>query len=228
NGPSWGRLKARTRPAVGNHEYQTTAAAGYFDYFNGVGVAIGPAGDRTKGYYSYDAGAWHVVVLNSNCNKITNTTNGADCAVGSAQYNWLQNDLTTHPTACTLAYWHHPLFTTGSHYGDADLQYVKPLFQLLYNNNADLVLNGHDHNYQRWAPQDPNGNLDSARGIREFVVGTGGRDLDGFATSSTHVEARDRNTFGVIKLTLHATSYDWQFVPEAGQTWTDSGSTNCH
>ena len=227
-GPTWGRLKAQTRPAAGNHEYNTTGAAGYYDYFNGVGNATGPAGDRTKGYYSYDAGAWHIVVLNSNCNKITGTTNGGDCAVGSTQYNWLQNDLTTHPTPCTLAYWHHPLFTTGSHYQDADLQYVKPLFQLLYNNNAELVLNGHDHNYQRWAPQDPNGNLDSARGIREIVVGTGGRDLDGFPISSTHVEARDRNTFGVLKLTLHASSYDWQFVPEAGQTWTDSGSTNCH
>ncbi len=227
-GPTWGRLKAQTRPAAGNHEYNTTGATGYYDYFDGVGNASGPAGDRTKGYYSYDAGAWHVVVLNSNCNKITGTTNGGDCAVGSTQYNWLQNDLASHPNLCTLAYWHHPLFTTGSHYQDADEQYVKPLFQLLYDNNADLVLNGHDHNYQRWAPQDPNGNLDAARGIREIVVGTGGRDLDGFPISSTHVEARDRNTFGVLKLTLHASSYDWQFVPEAGQTWTDSGSTNCH
>jgi hypothetical protein len=225
--PSWGRLKAKTRPAIGNHEYNVSPR-GYFDYFNGVGNATGPAGDRTKGYYSYDAGAWHILVLNSNCNKITGTTNGADCAVGSTQYSWLQNDLATHPNLCTLAYWHHPLFTTGSHYQDADLQYVKPLFQLLYNNNADLVLNGHDHNYQRWTPQDPNGNRDTARGIREIVVGTGGRDLDGFPISSANVEARDRNTFGVIKLTLHASSYDWKFVPEAGQTWTDSGSTNCH
>ena len=227
-GPTWGRLKARTRPSVGNHEYQTQNASGYFDYFNGVGNATGPAGDRTKGYYSFEVGAWHVVVLNSNCNKITGTTNGADCAVGSPQHTWLQNDLATHPNRCTLAYWHHPLFTVGTHYQDVELTYLRPIFQLLYDNNADLVLNGHDHNYQRWAPQDPNGNRDTARGIREIVVGTGGRDLSGFPISSANVEARDRNTFGVIKLTLHPASYDWQFVPEAGQTWTDSGTTACH
>ncbi len=226
-GPTWGRLKAKTRPAIGNHEYNVSPS-GYFDYFNGAGNATGPAGDRTKGYYSYDAGAWHVVVLNSNCNKITGTTNGADCAVGSTQYNWLQNDLSTHPSLCTLAYWHHPLYTSGSHYQDVDEQYVKPLFQLLYNNNAELVLNGHDHDYERFAPQDANGKADAARGVREIVVGTGGRDLDGFRITSPNVESRNSQTFGVIKLTLHASSYDWQFVPEAGQTWTDSGSTNCH
>jgi hypothetical protein len=226
--PTWGRLKARTRPSVGNHEYQKAPATGYFDYFNGIGNATGPAGDRTKGYYSFDSGAWHIMVINSNCNKITGTTNGADCAVGSPQYTWLQNDLATHPNRCTLAYWHHPLFSVGTHYQDADLKYVKPIFQLLYDNNADLVLNGHDHNYQRWTPQDPNGNRDTVRGIREIVVGTGGRDLSGFPISSANVEARNRNVFGVIKLTLHPSSYDWQFVPEAGQTWAESGSTACH
>ena len=219
--PSWGRVKAKTRPSAGNHEYNNTppTATGYYDYFNGIGNANGPAGDRTKGYYSFDQGAWHFIALNSNCTVI-------GCGTTSAQYAWLQNDLAAHPSRCTLAYWHHPVFTIGDH--QPDEMGMRSLLQLLYDNNADLVLNGHDHNYQRWAPQKPDGTLDTARGIREIIVGTGGRDHAGFSRSSPNVESSNSNTFGVLKLTLRPDSYDWQFIPEAGQTFTDSGSTACH
>lgn len=210
--PTWGRARARTHPVAGNHEYLTGNATGYFGYF---GTA---AGDPAKGYYSYDLGSWHVIALNSNCSKI------GGCGVGSAQEQWLRADLQANPAACTLAYWHHPRFSSGVHGSNVAYQ---ALWQALYDARADVVLNGHDHDYERFLPQTPSGAPDSASGIREFVVGTGGKSH--YAVSPiANSEVRNGDTYGVLKLTLHGTSYDWQFVPIAGATFTDSGSGSCH
>lgn len=220
-GPSWGRFASLSRPVPGNHEYETSGASGYFDYFNGVGNANGPAGSRGQGYYSYDVGSWHMISLNSNCAEI------GGCGSGSPEETWLQSDLAAHASVrCTLAYWHHPLFTSGAETGGAVTQ---QLFTDLYNANADVVLNGHEHQYERFAPQNPSGGLDTARGIREFVVGTGGRSLEGFnSTITANSQVRNDTTFGVLRLTLHPGSYDWQFVPAAGGTFTDTGTGTCH
>ena len=208
-GPSWGALKSRTRPAVGNHEYEGSSTAGpYFDYF---GSAAGP---RAKGWYSYDLGAWHVVVLNSNCSQVS-------CKKGSAQEQWLRADLAAHPTACTLAYFHHPLFSSSF-----SASAVRPLWQALDDNKADVVVNGHVHNYERFAPQDPSGRADPG-GIREFVVGTGGDSHTSFNNVAPNSQVRNASTFGVLKLTLHPGSYDWKFVPVAGKSFTDSGTSRC-
>jgi hypothetical protein len=211
--PTWGRHKSRTRPAVGNHEYLTSGAAGYFDYFGAA------AGDPKKGYYSYNLGAWHIVVLNSNCSKV------GDCDSGSPQEQWLRQDLKAHPTKCTLAYWHHPRFSFGSYSNDSSTQ---DLWQALYDNGAEIVLSGHDHNYQRWALQTPTGTRDGARGIRQFVVGTGGKSHTALRTPPANVEKFNGDTSGVLQLSLRPDGYDWKFVPVAGQTFTDSGSGSCH
>lgn len=211
--PTWGRHKARTRPAPGNHDYYTAGAIGYYNYFGST------AGDPTKGYYSYDLGAWHVIVINSECAQV------GGCYAGSPQEEWLRADLAAHPTACTLAYWHSPRFSSGSTHGSSLL--MQAIWQALYDFRADLVLTGHEHNYERFAPQDPLGNLDNARGIREFVVGTGGKSHYGFGTILPNSQARNSDTYGVLKLTLHSASYDWEFIPEAGKTFTDSGSASC-
>jgi acid phosphatase type 7 len=216
--PSWGRIGTVTHPALGNHEYGTSGAAGYFDYFNGVGASTGPAGERGKGYYSFGLGAWHLIALNSNCTRVS-------CAAGSPQEQWLRADLAANTDTCTLAYWHHPRFSSGQH-GDNPI--TAPLWQALYDYNADLILSGHDHLYERFAPQTPTGEPDPARGMREFVVGTGGRSHYSFGVPKPNSEARNSDAFGVLKLTLHPGSYDWNFVPEAGATFTDSGSANCH
>lgn len=207
--PSWGRHKARTYPSPGNHDYHTPGAAGYFDYF---GAAVG---DPAEGYYSYDLGAWHVVVLNSNI----------AVEPGSAQHEWLRADLASSTATCTVAYWHHPLFSSGDH---GNQNNMKPTWDELYSANVDVVVNGHDHDYERFALQDPSGEADPARGIREFVVGTGGVDLRPFKTIHSNSEVRNAATHGVLKLTLNPTSYDWEFIPVAGETFTDSGSGNCH
>ena len=213
--PSWGRHKARTRPSAGNHEYEAAGASGYFGYFGAA------AGDPLKGYYSYDLGTWHVVVLNSNCAEV------GGCDTTSAQGQWLQGDLAAHSNAaCTLAYFHHPLFSSGSDNGN-DPE-MRPIWDSLYAAGAEMVLNGHDHDYERFAPQTASGVADSARGIREFVVGTGGRSHYSFGTIRDNSQVRNSDTFGVLKLTLHPTSYDWQFVPEVGKTFSDSGSASCH
>jgi len=159
---TWGRAKTRTRPAVGNHEFHSTGGTPYFDYFGAA------AGDPKTGYYSYELGTWHIIVLNSECQDV------GGCEAGSPQEKWLRANLAAHPAACTLAYWHKPLFSSGSAHGN-DLT-VKPLFQALYDANADVVITGHDHDYERFAPQTPDGAADPARGIREFVVGTGGKE----------------------------------------------------
>jgi hypothetical protein len=209
--PTWGRFKAITHPTSGNHEYNTAGAAGYYDYF---GAAAGPRG---KGYYSYDLGAWHLIAINSNCTQV------GGCNAGSAQERWLRADLAASAARCTLAYWHHPLFSSGTHGSDPR---TAPLWQALYEHGADVVLTGHDHNYQRFAPQTASGVADP-RGIREFVVGTGGRGHYAVNTPIANQEVAKTGTFGVLKLTLHALSYDWAFVPESGAAFTDSGSASC-
>ncbi len=225
---SWGQFKSITYPAVGNHEYLTdggatpaestacnatnSMASGYFNYFGAS------AGDPTKGYYSYNKGAWHIVVLNSNCGE------AGGCNANSPQYVWLQQDLANNPTQCTMAYYHIPVHSSG---GRASIN-MKSMFALLYSKNADLILSGHDHTYERFAPQDANGVADPVRGIREFVVGTGGANHTTLAVRQPNSEVFDQSTYGVLKLTLHSNSYDWQFVPEAGKTFTDSGTTMCH
>jgi hypothetical protein len=211
--PTWGRHKSRTKPAAGNHEYQTSGAAGYFGYFGAA------AGDPKKGYYSYKLGSWHIVVLNSNCSKV------GGCGASSPQETWLRQDLKAHPTKCTLAYWHHPRFSFGQY---DDNTATQALWQALYDHGAEIVLAGHDHNYQRYAPQTPSGAKNTTRGIRQFVVGTGGKSHYGLGSPPPNVEKFNGDTIGILRLTLRATGYDWKFVPVAGKTFTDTGSASCH
>jgi hypothetical protein len=206
--PSWGRHKERTRPAIGNHEWVTPDAAGYFDYF---GNAAGEAG---QGWYSYDAGAWHVVVLNSSCSK-----NGG-CDPDDPQAEWLRADLAANPSTCTLAYWHHPRWSSGEYGDDANMQ---TYWDILDAAGADVILNGHSHNYERFDKLDATGTPDP-EGMRQFIVGTGGGGLSRFSTIHPSSAARDDQTYGVLRLTLHLDSYDWQFIPIAGHTFTDVGS----
>jgi hypothetical protein len=215
--PAWGRFKDRTRPALGNHEYAEPTASGYFQYW---GALAGPPG---KGFYSYDLGAWHIVVLNTNCSA----RNLGGCGAGSPQEIWLKEDLAQHPDACLLAYGHHALFSSGVFKNHAVHPELKQLWEDLYAAHADLVLAGHEHSYERFAPQDPDGKADPEHGIREIVVGTGGRnhDLLGFATPNS--EVRDWETFGVLKLTLDTGKYSWEFLPEEGKAFRDSGSGVC-
>jgi PKD repeat protein len=211
--PSWGRVKGITFPAPGNHDYDELGAAGYFQYFGPV------AGDPAEGYYSFDVGDWHVVSLNSNCGDV------GGCDAGSTQEQWLRNDLANNPRACTLAYWHHPRFSSGFHGDDSD---VEPLWRALYEAGADVALSGHDHDYERFALQTATGALDTAYGIRQFVVGTGGKSLRPLAVLSPNSEVFDSSSFGVLFMTLRADAYEWQFVPDSIGTFTDSGSQNCH
>jgi hypothetical protein len=214
-GPSWGRHLARIRPAPGNHDY-TTAIPDGADYHAYFGAAAGPKG---KGYYSYDLGAWHIVVLNSECNLVS-------CAAGSEQETWLRADLAAHPSRCTLAIMHRPHLSYSSPTGSS---YTRALFAALHAAGVDLLLSGHYHWYERFRPMGPDGKADPAQGIRQFIVGTGG-SLPMFNTggwipeSELHLEG----TFGVLKLTLHPDRYDWSFIPEAGKTATDSGTAPCH
>jgi acid phosphatase type 7 len=212
--PTWGRHKARTKPSVGNHEYQTPGASGYFNYFRAS------AGPPNKGYYSYNRGEWHIVALNSMCEKV------GGCGTTSPMVKWLKQDLSANSgKKCTLAYFHHPLFSSGQHGNHTKM---RPTWSALYAANVDVVVNGHDHNYERFARQRPDGTLDGRRGIREFVVGTGGGTLRRFGAINPHSQVRNANTHGVLKLTLNAQSYSWKFVPVAGKTFTDSGTTSCH
>jgi hypothetical protein len=207
--PSWGRAKARTRPVPGNHDYNTSGAAGYFSYF---GTA---AGDPGKGYYSYDLGGWHILALNSSL--------AVDSQ--SPQVKWIRADLADHPLLCTLAYFHHPRFSSGSQHGnDASMQ---AMWQALYDAGVDIVISGHDHIYERFAPQTPTGQLDLGRGIREFVVGTGGASLYTIGSIKANSEVRNITNRGVLKLALYADHYDWQFIPTSG-SFTDTGSASCH
>lgn len=214
-GPTWGRFKDRTRPAPGNHEYHSKGASAYSRYFGAA------AGDPQKGYYSYELGGWHIIALNSECAAV------GGCEAGSPQEQWLRQDLGSHPAKCTLAYWHKPLFSSGAAHGN-DPE-VRPLWDALYAAHADVVIGGHDHHYERFAPQAPSGKLDIQRGIREFVVGTGGKNSHRIlGAPKPNSEVRQADTFGVLKLTLYTEGYEWEFVPQAGRTFTDSGSGTCH
>jgi hypothetical protein len=212
--PSWGRVKAVTRPIPGDGDYGVSGAAGYFDYFGAA------AGTRGQGYYSYDVGAWHIIALNTACQKVP-----GGCGPGSPQEQWLRADLAAHPADCTLAYFHKPRFSSGP-----DNTTVDSFWRDLYAADAEIVLGGDRHMYERFAPQDPDGVADptpnGTRGIREFIVGTGGKNLGSIGDVQANSQVRAK-TFGVLKLTLHAGSYDWNFVPAAGQSFTDAGHTDC-
>lgn len=208
---SWGRLKGITYPVPGNHEYRVPGAAGYYRYF-------GPrAGDPARGYYSFDLGGWHVVALNSNCAAV------GGCTAGSPQERWLRADLAANPARCTLAYWHHPRFSSGKH---GDNPATADLWAALTDAGAEFVLGGHDHHYERFAPQSAAGVADP-RGLRQFLVGTGGKDHYAVATVKPSSEVREGGTHGVLELKLGAESYTWRFVPAAGGTFTDAGSAAC-
>lgn len=208
--PSWGRHKARTRPAPGNHDYRSSDAGPYFAYYGAL------AGDAGRGYYSYDLGAWHLISLNSNINM----------KAGSPQERWLRADLNANPAQCVLAYWHHPRFSSGTEHGNAPK--TAPLWQALYDLGADVVIGGHEHNYERFAPQTASGAADSVRGLREFVVGTGGADHYPLGAPIPNSQIRNGETWGVLKLTLTPGAYQWRFIPVAGKTFSDSGSARCH
>ena len=208
--PTWGRHKARTRPIPGNHDYVSHDSSGYFGYFGAA------AGDPAKGYYSYDLGAWHIIALNS---QIAHWT-------GSPQEQWLRADLAASTKRCTLAYWHYPLFSSSTVEVDTA---SRALWRALYDAGVELVLNGHHHDYERFAPQTPTGTLDPTYGIREIIVGTGGGEgLFPFGTIAPNSEVRDNVTFGVLKLTLRTGGFDWKFIPIPGKTFTDAGSGTCH
>jgi hypothetical protein len=211
--PTWGRVKGITRPVVGNHDYLTAGAAAYYAYFGAA------AGDPAKGYYSFDVGSWHVIVLNSNCGAV------GGCGAGSPQEQWLVADLAENPDRCLLAAWHHPRFSSGPHGNDAT---TDAFWRALHAAGADVILTGHDHVYERFTPQDPDGHADLSRGIRQFVVGTGGKNLTSFPVIRANSEARSAAAFGVLELTLRPTGYDWRFRPAAGSAFTDFGSAACH
>jgi hypothetical protein len=221
--PTWGvpALLELIHPAPGNHEYQTKNAQGYFDYFNGAGQATGRAGDRTKGYYSFDIGAWHLLALNSNdeCGVIA-------CDAGSAQVAWIKDELAKNKDRCTLAYMHHPRFNEGM--GHADTAAMKDVWNALYDGGADVALAGHEHNFQQFAPMNKTGALDRDHGVRSFVVGTGGIDFyEGFNTNHKAAEEfKQDNKYGVLELTLDAGSYQWRFVAVGGAVLV-SGSDRC-
>lgn len=212
--PTWGRFKGLTSPSPGNHDYLTSGASGYFDYFNGVGNQTGPAGDRSKGYYSWDVGDWHFVALN--------TMSGG--TVASAQINWLKSDLAATTKPCIAAYFHHPLVSRGNYTGYSQ---VKPIWDALYAAKADLVLVGHDHNYQRYGKMNPS-QAAASDGIRQVLVGTGGRAFYGLSGSHPLLEASNASTYGVLKLTLTATGYTGDFVPRAGSSYTDRFTGTCN
>jgi hypothetical protein len=203
-GPTWGKYKDRTKPIPGNHEYRTPGASGYFQYFNNIAP-----------YYAYDLGSWRIYALNSE----------VDVSATGEEVQWLQADLAANPRQCVLAYWHQPRWSSGTHHG-SNAKY-QTLWQVLSNAGAELVLNGHEHNYERFTPMNADGQPDP-QGLREFVVGTGGRDHYGFGNVLPTSEVRDDTSYGVLKLTLRPSGYDWQFIPVPGSTFTDSGSAPCH
>lgn len=208
-GPTWGRHRARSRPAIGNHDMRTGSGGPYYDYF---GAAAGPRG---KGWYSYDLEGWHVVVLNSEVGITANSEQGA----------WLREDLRTHPARCTLAYMHRPRFSSGKH---GDSERVKDAFRVLYEGGVDVLLSGHDHSYERFAPQDPEGRRDGARGVRQFVVGTGGAPFYDFRKElQPNSEVHQNHVHGVLRLVFHPDGYDWEFVG-VGKGFHDEGHGDCH
>ncbi|HEX4805710.1 MAG TPA: metallophosphoesterase [Conexibacter sp.] len=208
---TWGRFGRLLHPAAGNHEYGTPGAAGYFATF-----PSGRAGRPGEGWYAYALGSWHVVVLNANCDIV-------GCGAGSPQQRWLAADLAAHRARCTLAYWHQPRFSSGLHGSDAALA---PLWRTLQQAGADVVLSGHDHDYERFAPQDADGRLDRRHGVVQFVVGGGGRSLYPIPRAAPNSRAR-ASTFGVLRLTLGRGAYAWRFVGAAGGRFHDAGAARC-
>lgn len=216
---TWGRFKNRTHPAPGNHEYGSKDGSPYFDYW---GKQAGP---REKGYYSFDLGVWHVIALNTNCNA----PGLGGCDAGSPQDLWLQKDLADHSKSCIVAFGHHALYSSGILKKHAIHPELRQFWRDLYEAHADLVLNGHEHSYERFAPQDPDGNADAKNGIREFVVGTGGRSNDPLGFAIPNSEVRNASSFGVLKLILWPGKYKWEFIPaDAENGFHDSGSGTCH
>jgi hypothetical protein len=205
--PTWGRHRSRTFAAPGNHEWEVGGGAPYFAYFGG---AAAPSG----GYYSFNLGAWHILSLNSNI----------AARPASAQYAWVESDLAANPAACSLAYWHHPVFNSGRHGNNAQM---KEMWRLLQSAGVDVVLAAHDHHYERFAPQDADGRPDPL-GIRQFIVGTGGGPFYNVMTTAGNSEVHNSQTHGVLKLTLRAGAYDWEFIPVEGQTFSDAGTNACH
>jgi acid phosphatase type 7 len=209
---SWGRFLDKTHAVVGNHEYYGSGPDAYWDYFGDR------AGERGAGWYSFDVGSWHVVVLNSECEEV-------DCDTDGEQGRWLADDLAASSARCTLAAFHRPRFSSGDEYGDDES--VSPLWQVLQDAGADVVLNGHEHSYERFAPQRDSGRATADEGMTEFVVGTGGRDLRGFGEPKPNSEVRWNDSFGVLALTLRADGYDWRFHGTPGTPAVDSGSARC-
>jgi hypothetical protein len=214
--PSWGRFRARMRPTAGNHDHATPDAAGYAAFFGARG---GPTGTYR---YSYDLGAWHVVVLDSDCWRV------AGCALDDPQARWMRADLRRHRARCTLAYWHRPPFSSGRYGDPADTERVRPLWRVAVEEGVDVVLTAHEHSYERHAPMDANGNPD-AGGTRLFVVGTGGGNLRRFRNPQLpSTEVRNDDTWGVLRLELQTDRYDWRFLPVDGRTFSDHGSGACN
>jgi hypothetical protein len=228
-GQTWGRFKDISHPVVGNHEYGRICgrddASAYFDYFGAA------AGTADKGWYSYDLGSWHFIALNSECSYGSGKEKVGGCNIGSEQEQWLRSDLADHKNFCTLAYWHEPRFSSGEH-GNA--QQMADIWNELVAAHVDIVLSGHNHDYERFDPlgtaaADAAQPTPDRNGIREFVVGTGGKNHYGFPEPMMRGEVvRNGDAFGVLLLTLHDRSYDWRFVPVQGATFTDSGSGACH
>jgi hypothetical protein len=217
--PTWGRFKAISHPVIGNHEYDDGAgAAGYWDYWNGVGVTNGPAGARTEGWYAYDLGPWHLIALNSNCDLV-------GCSASSKQGRWLRDQLARNHDRCVLAYMHHPRFSSGLY---PSPNKTTGLWRALYRGGADVVLNGHDHLYERFGPQRPSGKLDRRRGITQFTVGTGGYFLFPIAGLAPHSRALSDSSFGILTMRLRRGGLGWEFLDSPTSTPTDSGTLRCH
>jgi acid phosphatase type 7 len=212
--PTWGRVKSITHPVPGDHDYGSSVdASGYFTYF---GRLAGPPG---KGYYSFNLGSWHIVALNGICENV------GGCGQGSVQERWLAHDLAATPTKCVLAYWHQPRFSSGR---ERNHPIYDAFWRDLYAAGAEMVLNGDEHHYERFDPQRPDARLDTMQGIRELIVGTGGKNHEPFGNTAANSAVRDSDTFGVLMITLHGDGYDWRFVPVAGRTFSDRGRGTCH
>jgi len=212
--PTWGRHKPRTHPIPGNHDFDQPNGQDYFTYF---GAAAGVPG---KGWYSFNLGQWHIVALNSVCDEVA----GGGCDLGSEQNDWVRADLAADNHQCEIMMWHYPLFSSGC----KNKPEVQPFWDIAYEFGVDVVLYSHVHNYERMALQNASGAPDPANGVRAFLAGTGGKSHDAWCTPEPDSEIKDGSTYGILKLTLHPGSYSWEFLPEPGETFTDSGTHNCH
>jgi hypothetical protein len=223
--PSWGQFKSITYPAVGNHEYGTSGAGGYFKYFGSVANGGGSCTSGCNGYYSFDLGSWHIVAINTECTRIGG---GAGCAAGSLQEQWLKADLAAHTNLCTLVFGHRPRWSSNS-FANSD---IAPLITDMYKAGVDVYASGHSHSYERFRPQSDTGAADP-NGITQIIVGTGGSFFTGFGTVVANSDNHKSNIFGVLKMTLRSGRWDWKFLSDSSTNWTDtvgagqSGGT-CH